>query len=134
MYTVYIRIHTKYICSVNLTTCYSIYLCSYILYTTGGALNLPAVLAGAVVAFLLLTLLIAGVIVGAVLLGRAKRKVTISQSNMTPPKSGRTEIHRAAEVHIYDDVGDDTPALMGKRCCTRGWMWGPWTMSVCTLR
>ena len=41
---------------------------------TGGALNLPAVLAGAVVAFLLLTLLIAGVIVGAVLLRRAKRK------------------------------------------------------------
>ena len=27
---------------------------------------------------------------------------------MTPPKSGRTEFHRAAEVHIYDDVGDDT--------------------------
>ncbi len=46
----------------------------YILYTTGGALNLPAVLAGAVVAFLLLTLLIVGIIVGPVLFGRANRK------------------------------------------------------------
>ena len=46
----------------------------YILYTTGGALNLPAVVAGAVVAFLLLTLLIVGIIVGAVLLRRANRK------------------------------------------------------------
>ena len=41
---------------------------------TGSALNLPAVLAGAVVAFLLLTLLIAGIIVGAVLLGRANKR------------------------------------------------------------
>ena len=41
---------------------------------TGGALNLPAVLSGAVVAFLLLMLLIAGIIVGAVLLGRVDRK------------------------------------------------------------
>ena len=48
------------------------FLISYILYTTGGAL--PAVLAGAVVAFLLLTLLIAGIIVGAVLLGRANKR------------------------------------------------------------
>ena len=48
------------------------FLISYIPYTTGGAL--PAVLAGAVVAFLLLTLLIAGIIVGAVLLGRANTK------------------------------------------------------------
>ena len=48
------------------------FLISYILYTTGGAL--PAVLAGAVVAFLLLTLLTAGIIVGAVLLGRAIRR------------------------------------------------------------
>ena len=82
--------------------------------TTGGALNLPAVLAGAVVAFLLLTLLIAGIIVGVVLLGRAKRKVRLSQSNMTPPKSGRTEIHRAAEVHIYDVVGDNTTSIDGR--------------------
>ena len=48
------------------------FLVSYIVYTTGGAL--PAVLAGAVVAFLLLTLLIAGIIVGAVLLGRANKR------------------------------------------------------------
>ena len=44
----------------------------YILYTTG--VELPAVLAGAVVAFLLLMLLIAGIIVGVVLLRRANRK------------------------------------------------------------
>ena len=43
-----------------------------IVYTTGG--TLPAVLAGAVVPFLLLTLLIVGIIVGAVLLRRAKRR------------------------------------------------------------
>ena len=49
-------------------------LCSYILYTTGDALNLPAVLAGAVVAFLLLMLLIAGIIVGAVVLRKLKKK------------------------------------------------------------
>ena len=49
-------------------------LCSYLLYTTGDALNLPAVLAGAVVAFLLLMLLIAGIIVGAVLLRKLKKK------------------------------------------------------------
>ena len=53
-----------------LLTVYFLILC--ILYTTGGAL--PAVLAGAVVAFLLLTLLVAGIIVGAVLLGRANRR------------------------------------------------------------
>ena len=46
----------------------------YILYTTGGVLNLPAVVAGAVVAFLLLMLLIAGIIVGAVLLRKLKKK------------------------------------------------------------
>ena len=48
------------------------FLILYILYTTGGAL--PAVVAGAVVAFLLLTLLFAGNIVGAVLFGRANRR------------------------------------------------------------
>ena len=56
--------------SIN-TTCYSLHSPCF----TGGALNLPAVLAGAVVAFLLLTLLIAGIIVGVVLLRRGiKRK------------------------------------------------------------
>ena len=50
------------------------FLIPYILYTTGGPLNLPAVLAGAVVAFLILTLLIPGIIVGVVLLGRANRR------------------------------------------------------------
>ena len=61
--------------SIHCTACYSLYTSlshTYILYTTGGAL--PAVLAGAVVAFLVLTLLIVGIIVGAVLLGRAKRR------------------------------------------------------------
>ena len=43
-------------------------------YHAGDALNLPAVVAGAVVAFLLLTLLIVGIIVGAVLLRRKAHK------------------------------------------------------------
>ena len=41
---------------------------------TGGTLNLPAVLAGVVVAFLLLILLFAGIIVGVVLFRRGKYK------------------------------------------------------------
>ena len=41
---------------------------------TGDAENLPAVVAGVVVAFLLLTLLIAGIIVGVVMLRRVKRR------------------------------------------------------------
>ena len=53
-----------------LLTVYFLILC--ILYTTGGAL--PAGLAGAVVAFLLLTLPVVGIIVGALLLGRANRR------------------------------------------------------------
>ena len=53
------------------------FLISYILYTTGGAL--PAVVAGAVVAFLLLTLLIAGIIVGAVLLRRTRKEIKKKQ-------------------------------------------------------
>ena len=87
--------------------------CSYILYTTGGAL--PAVLAGAVVAFLLLTLLIAGIIVGAVLLGRKlHRKRMLSQRNAPQQKGSITKSSKAAkeeestEVHTYDVVGDDT--------------------------
>ena len=55
--------------SIN-TTCYSLHSPCF----TGGALNLRAVLAGAVVAFLLLILLIAGIIVGVVLLRRGKCK------------------------------------------------------------
>ena len=53
------------------------FLISYILYTTGGAL--PAVVAGAVVAFLFLTLLIAGIIVGAVLLRRTRKEIKKKQ-------------------------------------------------------
>ena len=84
----------------------------YILYTTGGAL--PAVLAGAVVAFLLLTLLIAGIIVGAVLLGRKEHKKRILSQNVPQQKGSITRSSKAAkeeegtEVHIYDVVGDDT--------------------------
>ena len=87
--------------------------CSYILYTTGGAL--PAVLAGAVVAFLLLTLLIAGIIVGAVLLRRkAHKKRMLSQRNAPQQKGSITRSSKVAkeeegtEVHTYDVVGDDT--------------------------
>jgi len=58
---------------------------------TGGALNLPAVLAGAVVAFLLLTLLIAGIIVGVVLLGRAKRRRKKSNEKSKMVKVGCEE-------------------------------------------
>ena len=81
---------------------------------TGGALNLPAVLAGAVVAFLLLTLLIVGIIVGAVLLGRkAHNKRMLSQRNAPQQKGSITQSSKAAkedkgtEVHTYDVVGDD---------------------------
>ena len=76
---------------------------------TAGALNLPAVLAGAVVAFLLLTLLIAGIIVGAVLLRRKAHK-----KRMLPQQKGITRSSTAAkedegtEVHTYDVVGNDT--------------------------
>ncbi len=84
---------------------------------TDDALNLPAVLAGAVVAFLLLTLLIAGIIVGVVLLGRkAHTKETLSQrsvkhkQNSSITKFGRvTEEQKGKEVHIYDVVSDDAP-------------------------
>ncbi len=84
---------------------------------TGGALNLPAVLAGAVVGFLLLTMLIAGIIVGVVLLGRkAHKKETPTQKrakhqqNSSITKFGRvTEEQKGKEVHIYDVVRDDAP-------------------------
>ena len=85
----------------------------------GGALNLPAVLAGAVVAFLLLTLLIAGIIVGVVLLGRKTHKKEFEmptqervkhQQNSSITKFGRvTEEQKGKEVHIYDVVSDDAP-------------------------
>ena len=84
---------------------------------TGGALNLPAVVAGAVVAFLLLTLLIAAIIVGVVLLGRkAHKKETTPQrrvqhqQNSSIIKCGRsTEEQKGKEVHIYDAVSNDAP-------------------------
>ena len=84
---------------------------------TDSALNLPAVLAGAVVAFLLLTLLIAGIIVGAVLLGRKAHKKEMPpqrrvqhQQNSSITKCGRaTEEQKGKEVHIYDVVNDDVP-------------------------
>ena len=82
---------------------------------TGGALNLPAVLAGAVVAFLLLTLLIAGIIVGALLLRRrAHKKRMLSPRNAPQQKGSITRSNKAAkedestEIHTYDVVGDDT--------------------------
>ena len=104
------------LCSVN-SIIYILHmpLCSYILYTTGGALNLPAVVAGAVVAFLLLTLLIAGIIFGALLLRRKEhKKRMLSQRNAPQQKGSITRSSNAAkededtEVHTYDVVGDDT--------------------------
>ena len=84
---------------------------------TGGALNLPAVLAGVVVAFLVLTMLIVGIIVGAVLLGRKAHKKETStqervkhQQNSSITKFGRvTEEQKGKEVHIYNVVSDDAP-------------------------
>ena len=105
----------SYVVSTPQHATLSIYVCpcSYILYTTGGAL--PAVLAGAVVAFLFLTLLIAGVIVGAVLLvRRAHKKRMLSQRNAPQQKGSITKSSKAAkedegtEIHTYDVVGDDT--------------------------
>ena len=101
--------------SIHCTTCYSLYTSlshTYILYTTGGAL--PAVLAGAVVAFLLLTLLIAGITVGAVLLGRkVHKKRMLSQRNAPQQKGSITKSSKAGkeeeatEIHTFDVVGDD---------------------------
>ena len=65
-------------------------------------------------AFLLLTLLIAGIIVGAVLLGRkAHKKRMLSQRNAPQQKGSITRSSKAekedegTEVHTYDVVGDD---------------------------
>ena len=90
-------------------------LCSYVHSTSGDALNLPAVLAGAVVAFLFLTLLIVGIIVGAALLRRKAHKKRMLSQRKAPQKKGSiTKSSKAAkedestEVHTYDVVGDDT--------------------------
>ena len=75
---------------------------------TGGALNLPAVLAGAVVAFLLLILLlIAGIIVGAVLLRRAKRK---GKNNNKKSKMVKMECEEQQEVSLVNEstAGNDS--------------------------
>ena len=75
---------------------------------TGGALNLPAVLAGAVVAFLLLTLLlIAGIIVGAVLLRRAKRK---GKNNKKKSKMVKMECEEQQGVSLVNEstAGNDS--------------------------
>ena len=98
------------------------YLCLLHIYTycpcfTGGAEGLPAVvLAGAVVAFLLLTLLIFGFTVGVVLWKRrAYKKGTSPQTEVKSQTSGNTKCVRGTEneegtkkVHTYDVVGDDT--------------------------
>ena len=66
-------------------------------------------------AFLFFTLLIAGIIVGAVLLGRKlHRKRILSQRNAPQQKGSITKSSKAAkedegtEIHTYDVVGDDT--------------------------
>ena len=83
---------------------------------TAGTDNLPAVLVGVVVAFLLLTLLIAGSIAGVVMLGRRAHKKGIrplknekyQQKSDNTKCGGATEGEKRAEVHIYDDDYDDT--------------------------
>ena len=70
-------------------------------------------------AFLLLTLLIAGIIVGVVLLGRKAHRKEFEmptqervkhQQNSSITKFGSgTEEQKGKEVHIYDVVSDDAP-------------------------
>ena len=75
---------------------------------TGDALNLPAVVAGAVVAFLLLTLLLtAGIIVGVVLLRRAKRK---GKKNNKKCKMVKVECEEKQEVSPENEstAGNDS--------------------------
>ena len=111
----------SYVCSVNSTTCYSVCICPYAhtyIHHTGDALNLPEVLAGAVVAFLLLTLLTAGIIVGAMLLGRkAHKKRLVSQSKAPQQKGGITskagKKEESTEVHTNDVVSDDASIESG---------------------
>ena len=76
-----------------------------ILYTTGGAL--PAVVVSSVVAFLLLTLLIAGIIVGAVLLGRKEHKKRILSQNVDKSKNHKGEKTQGAASAITTQ-GTDT--------------------------
>ena len=103
---------------------------------TAGALNLPAVLAGAVVAFLLLILLIAGIIVGAVLLGRVNRKgKSIGKSEglveriegankqaqslenaSTSGNDGEQQIVEAAFHYEHADMHYESTDVTGQRC------------------
>ena len=76
-------------------------------------------------AFLLLTLLIAGIIVGAVLLRRkAHKKRMLSQRNAPQQKGSITKSSKAVkedegtDIHTYDVVGDDT-SIDRRACCTR---------------
>ena len=82
---------------------------------TGDAENLPAVVAGVVVAFLLFTLLIAGIIVGVVMFRRraykrgmpSERNVRHQQKRGDTAFSRATEGQKRTEVHTYDDIYDD---------------------------
>ena len=79
---------------------------------------LPAVLAGVVVAFLLLTLLIAGIIVGVVMLRKRAYKrgmppqktptVKHQQKRDNTKYGGAIEGERGTEVHTYDVVNTAT--------------------------
>ena len=83
---------------------------------TDDAVNLPAVVAGVVVAFLLLTLLIAGIIVGVVVLRRraykrgmpSERNVRQQQKTADTAFSRATEGEKGTDVHTYDVVYDGT--------------------------
>ena len=79
------------------------FLISYILYTTGG--TLPAVLAGAVVAFLLLTLLITGIIVGVVLLRRANKRGKRIEKRRKSVELIECAVEAAKGIHSREEVG-----------------------------
>ena len=96
---------------------------------TGDALNLPAVLAGTVVAFLLLTLLIAEIIVGAALLKRKAHKERMLSQRNAPQQIGSITISQAKQQRKRRVQRSTLPMmlvmtspLMGERGCTRGWM------------
>ena len=115
------------------------YLCLLPIYTycpcfTGGAEGLPAVvLAGAVVAFLLLTLLIAGSTIGVVLWRIVNRRRTLqdtkwiehTETNEEMPGNGQVSVADHSEQWVEEDeqhaqdMHYEVCDIMGQGCCGR---------------
>ena len=115
------------------------YLCLLQIYTycpcfTGGAEGLPAVvLAGAVVPFLLLTLLIAGSTVGVVVWRVVKRRRTLQDTKWIEHTETNEEMSRNGQVSVADhseqcveedeqhaqDMHYEVCGIMGQGCCGR---------------